>query len=321
MTVAAPCAAELTRTFRAMASGVVLRVVEPGPDAGVALSAAAAVFGQVEAACTRFDPASPLMRANANPQETHPAPPLLRAALAEALRAHKETGGLFDPRILATLTGWGYDRSLPFEDGRVCLPAGPAATIPPAGRPPWRPELSAAGVRLGADPVDLGGIGKGLAVRWAAAELAGAGTASLVDAGGDLYAAGEGPEGGGWRIGVESPLGGSEPLAVLALADRGCATSSVRVRRWSVGGRQVHHLIDPRTGVSGGAGLLAVTVVHPDPAWAEVWSKTLFLAGARAVAHAADDRAVAALWVDEQGQVGTSAALAPYLLWSGPHVA
>ena len=35
----------------------------------------------------------------------------------------------------------------------------------------------------------------------------------------------------------------------------------------------------PRTGEPGGHGLVAVTVAHPDPAWAEVWSKTLFLAG------------------------------------------
>lgn len=107
-------------------------------------------------------------------------------------------------------------------------------------------------------------------------------------------------------------------MALLCLADRGCATSSVRVRLWSIGGRKVHHLIDPRTGLPGGAGLLAVTVVHADPAWAEVWSKALFLTGAQQVASTADDRAMAALWVDERGLVGMSVALAPYLLWTPP---
>lgn len=325
MTVALPDTADtaqLTRTFRSMASDVTVWVVEPGPGAEAAVSRAVEVFARVERACTRFDPESPLMRANASPRDSHPAPAELRNALSEALRAHHETVGLFDPRILTTLTGWGYDRSLPFEGGGVSLLTdAPAVVRAPAGlRPPWQPELSEAGIRLGDEPVDLGGIGKGLALRWAAEGLAGAGSSFLLDAGGDIYASGEGPESGGWRIGVESPLGGPDPLAVLSLVDRGCATSSVRVRRWSVDGRQVHHLVDPRTGVPGGAGLLAVTVLHPDPAWAEVWSKALFLAGAQDVARAATDRGLAALWVDEQGRAGSSPALAPHLLWEGPHV-
>ncbi len=59
------------------------------------------------------------------------------------------------------------------------------------------------------------------------------------------------------------------------------------IHRWATAdGRTVHHLIDPRTGEPGGDGLLAVTVAGPDPAWSEVWSKSLFLAGARAIADA-----------------------------------
>ena len=64
------------------------------------------------------------------------------------------------------------------------------------------------------------------------------------------------------------------------MTDAACATSSVRVRRWRRGGEQVHHLIDPRSGRSADGGLAAVTVVAADPAWAEVWSKSLFVAGA-----------------------------------------
>ena len=48
-------------------------------------------------------------------------------------------------------------------------------------------------MRVGAKPIDLGGIGKGLAVRWASQELAGAGEAALVEAGGDVMALGGGP--------------------------------------------------------------------------------------------------------------------------------
>jgi len=312
---------DLTTTFRAMATEVSVRVVEPREGAANAVGRARAVFAAVETACTRFNPDSPLMRANARPREWHQLPPECFDAVTEAERAHRETMGLFDPRVLRTLERWGYDRTLAFETTEVAVqpgaPAGRHKRLPLATRRPWRPGLDHDGraVRLGDEPIDLGGIGKGLAVRWAAGQLEAAGSATLVEAGGDIYAGGPGPEGSGWLIGVEDPNGGADPVAVLSVQDAGCATSSVRVRHWKVGDRQVHHLIDPRTGRPGGQGMAAVTVVHPDPAWAEVWSKSLFLTGRGGIRHEADARDLAALWVDEAGVVGSSRAMKPLISW------
>ena len=101
----------------------------------------------------------------------------------------------------------------------------------------------------------------------------------LLEAGGDLVARGCDPDGDPWHVGIEDP-GGGDDLAVIAL---------VRLRRsrprrsgsisWIVDGRTVHHLIDPRTREPADTGLLAVTVALADPAWAEVWSKVLFVGG------------------------------------------
>jgi thiamine biosynthesis lipoprotein len=152
-------------------------------------------------------------------------------------------------------------------------------------------------------------------VRWAAEALTGAGRASLVEAGGDLFAAGPGPDCDGWRVAVEDPRGGREPVAVLRLQDLGAATSSTRVRHWQVDGREVHHIVDPSTGEPAESGLLAVTVVGPDPARAEVWSKALFVAGRGRVRQLADERDIAALLVDSERVVGVSRAMRPYVLW------
>ena len=319
---------DVTHRFRAMACDVTLWVAAPHGDPAGPLHRAAAVFHRVQAACTRFDPDSPLMRANAAPRSWHEVPDELYQAVQEAHGAYRRTGGRFDPRVLAVLRSWGYDRSLAFTGGPPEL-TGPAGTgrvrrpwrrpaVPAApGRRRWRPgfDPTRRAVRLGADPVDLGGIGKGLAVRWAAGELAGAGPASLVEAGGDLYAAGTGPDGTGWRVAVEDPRGGTAPVAVLSLTDRACATSSVRIRRWRVDGREVHHLVDPGSGQAAGAGLLAVTVVDTDAAAAEVWSKALFVTGRAGIRAEATAAGLAALWVDGEGTIGSSAALAPYLIW------
>jgi thiamine biosynthesis lipoprotein len=308
---------DLVERFRAMACDVTLRVVEPTTAAAKAVARARAVFEHVEHACTRFDAASPLMQANVRPEDWHVVPAELYFAVREAAAAHRATAGRFDPRVLRALQQIGYDRSLPFAAGPVTTTAGPDADETPETTAPWRPELDRPrrAIRLGPAPIDLGGIGKGLAVRWAADRLASVGRAVLVEAGGDCYLRGDGPEGAGWRIGVEDPRGGTAPLAVLTLADLACATSSIKLRRWVNAGRTVHHLIDPRTGAPGGDGLLAVTVVGADPALAEVWSKALFLEGLDGIERLARVSGLAALWVADDGALGTTPDLDELVIW------
>lgn len=309
----------LARSFRAMASPVELRVLDPHPHAAARLERAELVVREVERHCSRFDPTSALSRANAAPDAWHVVPDVLADAVLEAERAHRETDGLVDPRVLDSLLAWGYDRSLPFGDGDVTTAAvAPAAPLVERWRPATRPGTHPR-LHLGGRPIDLGGIGKGLAVRWAAAELAGSGASWLVDAGGDEYLGGPGPTGTGWRVAVEDPLGGTSPVLVLAVRDAGCATSSTRLRRWTAGGAPVHHLVDPRSGRPGGAGLASVTVVGPDAAWAEVWTKALFLTGADAIGTEARDRGLATAWVTTDGRVGTSPAMDPLVIWRRDH--
>ena len=136
-----------------------------------------------------------------------------------------------------------------------------------------------------------------------------------MDAGGDCRFGGPGPEGDGWRVGVEDPFGDERPLAVLRADDLAVATSSVRLRTWSAGGRQVHHIVDPRTGASAAGGLRAVTVVADDPARAEVWAKALLVAGLGAAPALAELHGLAALWVGDDGHVEVTPAMRPLLLW------
>ncbi len=314
--------------FRAMATDVTLRVAHPTGDPEPALREAQEVFTRVEAACTRFDPTSPLMRANAEPGRWHVVPWELAAAVEEAAQAHRDTDGVFDPRILGDLVQLGYDRTLPFAQGEVSLAeatgrhAHDGMVVRPATR--WQPEYDHRDgqhlIHLGGSPIDLGGIGKGLAVRWASHRLWAVRGGSMVSAGGDCQFTAPAPEEAGWRVGLEDPRGGPDPLAVFEIADGGCATSSVRLRRWQVGGRTVHHLIDPRTGRSGGDGLLAVTVIHPDVATAEVWSKTLFLSGSRHIRDRAAERELSAAWVEADGRLHVNERAADFLIWSGGHV-
>ena len=179
-------------------------------------------------------------------------------------------------------------------------------------------------------PVDLGGIGKGLALRWAADaidDLAGQtriGTCPsmaalpgfLIDAGGDIVTSGFVAPGQAWSVGIENPTRRRTPQPSCSAAGRSAiATSSISRLHWEQDGRQVHHLIDPRTGEPGGDGLISVTVAGPDPAWSEVWSKALFLEGAAGIAAAARRRGMAAWWIATDGSLEMTPAARQRTTW------
>lgn len=307
-------AADWQDTFRCMASDINVRITAGADVAARAFEQIVTIFGDVERQCTRFDPTSDLMRANASGDGWCAVGPYCYAALAAAHRAHDLTGGRFDPRVLTTLHRLGYDRSLAFAAGDVVTAGQPS---PAPVRSPWQPQFDATQrrVRVGTDPIDLGGIGKGLALRWAVAQIIDSTPSFVLDAGGDCYLAGTGPDGAGWNVGVEDPFGGAGPVAVLSISDAACATSSIRLRHWTAGGRPAHHLIDPRTAAPGGGGLRAVTVVGPDPADAEVWTKVLFLEGAAGIEAAANRLGLAALWIGEDQSLSISDAGREYVIW------
>jgi thiamine biosynthesis lipoprotein len=117
-------------------------------------------------------------------------------------------------------------------------------------------------------------------------------------------------------VGIEDPCAAGEHAAVILVEEGAIATSSIVVNRWHApDGRLVHHLIDPATGEPGGEGLLAVTVALGDPAWAEVWSKTLFLAGRNEIGSLARSRGLAAWWVTEAGVLEMTPAARVRTIW------
>jgi thiamine biosynthesis lipoprotein len=284
-----------------MASPLRLRACASPGAAARAWAGVVDEFEACEAAMSRFRDSSELTALNRSSATGRPVRVgrRLERALVTADRARRVTEGRFEPRVLMDLERLGYPGgvalpTLPASPG-LTLSSRPAAANPVVGR-------AAPGALVVEHPIDLGGIGKGLALRWAGDRIAASGvTRFLLEAGGDLVARGASPEGGPWQIGIEDPGGGREPLAVVSVADGAVATSSVRVHAWVANGRAVHHLLDPKTGEPAELGLVAVTVAGPDPAWAEVWSKSLFLAGRDDIAGEARRRGFAAWWVTSDG--------------------
>ena len=304
-----PPAAEVDRALHVRegrALGSPLRLVafsRPGIDA--AWAAIRAEFAAVDAAMSRFREDSEVTRLNRSGRASSISR-RLRASLVLADRARRLTGGRFDPRILRDLERLGFEAA-DIGDGRARAHDGDRGLDRVVRR------CEDGGVEV-PRPIDLGGIGKGLALRWAADAAARfLDGPFLIDAGGDLTTRAAPP--GGWSIGIEDPLGNG-PIATCALGDdQAIATSSIRNGRRPGSDGPVHRIIDPMTGRSGGAGVAAVTVVWPDPAWAEVWSKSLFLAGAAGIAAEARARGLAAWWVDDRGAIAMTPAARLATTW------
>ncbi|MDA8344184.1 MAG: FAD:protein FMN transferase [Thermaerobacter sp.] len=288
--------------WTAMASPISLHMPDLGEEIGYAV--ARAVAEDIEAseeALSRFRQSAELVRLNACLGKWTTVSWRLYAALSASCVANRRTFGLFDPRVLQRLESYGYT-------------GVPREAEEPREEGPWLERSPRARAVLVRAPLDLGGIGKGLSVRWAARIVRRLTRNFLLNAGGDLLACGSGPDGGGWQVGIEDPLAPESLKAALRIARHAsvCTSSTSRLR-WQHADGWVHHLIDPRTDSPGGAGLLAVTVIGEDPAWAEVWSKALFLHGRSGIARAAAGRAV--LWVTQSGELGLTDEAETHVFW------
>jgi thiamine biosynthesis lipoprotein len=209
---------------------------------------------------TRFSDRSELAFLNGAKGEWVHVSAEMEALLREALNAYELSAGLVNAAVLPSMLAIGYTRS---------LAAGPSRTnLADARPPPPLPEVlsvrpGSARLQAGCG-LDLGGIAKGWMADRLCAQL---GRNALANLGGDLRAIGPGPNDDGWPVGFAG--------VTVMLRDQGAATSSVRRRRWG----DLHHLIDPRTGLPSQSGLEEVSVVAATGCDAEVFAKTALLLG------------------------------------------
>jgi thiamine biosynthesis lipoprotein len=242
---------------------------------------------------TRHDPASDLMRANADPRPTLSVPPTLAAALGWAADASVLTAGIVDAtllreRLAAEAPAAGFvppTRYVPAA-GRTSpsLAVDPPAV--PTGRPAWRLDASRhRGALLTRPPgtaFDLDGVAKGWIADRALA-LLDRYPGALIDADGDLAI--RSAEGDAWEVGVADPRSAGAQLAVFVLpgaalgARYGLATSGTSVHRWAAPEGTRHHLIDPRTGRPAATDVVQATVLAGSARTAESWAKTAVVLG------------------------------------------
>jgi thiamine biosynthesis lipoprotein len=230
-----------------------------------ALEAVEAVIAElrfVESTMTRFRNDSDIGRANALASRDGVAVRTETAEVIEtALRWASLSDGRFDPAIGAASELWDVTNRLE--------PPPVEAVQRLAGREFWRHvdierRAGEGVVRYGESDLhlDLGGIGKGYSLDRAVSVLRERGIRhAIVNLGGDLYALGESPEGGDWRVGIRSPDHLGSVALTLEVSNRAIATSGDYERFFRWHGERFHHLIDPVTAAPRRTSVRSVTVL------------------------------------------------------------
>ncbi len=296
-------------TFRAMGCQMLAALDADTAEAGEALRNVPVWFELWENSLSRFRPNSELSRLNARTGEWVAVSQTLWDVLHAALRAARDTTGLVIPTALSAMQAIGYTRS--FEHIGSDLVEMSVTVAPPAHLTNWEDiQMDAANRAVWVPPgalLDLGGVAKGWCADQAARRLAAYGPA-LVDAGGDIAIAPATDRATDFPIGIAAPAGDSPTpdalLGMISVRAGGVATSGRDYRRWQIGAREVHHLIDPRTGEPAQTDVLTATAIAPTAAQAEVIAKTALLLGSDAgLAWAAAQPDAAALLVCEDGRI------------------
>lgn len=270
-------AAARIRTVYAM--DTVMNLTVYGADEQT-LDAAEALLHELDTAVlSRTAEGSALARLNADGAGEYDADDALLAPIETALAVSAATEGAFDPTLARVMDAWGFtgaERRVPEESELAALRAQTGTD-----KVTLRETESGCAVALsGGVQLDLGGIAKGYAADLLCARLREEGvTSAALDLGGDVCVLGTKPDGSAWRIAVKDPADGESYLGVLSAADVCIVTSGVYERYFEENGVRYHHIIDPATFAPAESGLVSVTVVCENGAWADALSTACFVLG------------------------------------------
>jgi len=128
--------------------------------------------------------------------------------------------------------------------------------------------------------IDLGGIAKGYAVDRAIEALRKNGIRrALVNAGGDLYALGSGPGDEKWQVGIQDPREEGKLLGIIKVKDVGVATSGDYRRYFTIEGKRLSHIVNPKTGQTVQDVPMSVTVIAPHATTTDALATGVFVLG------------------------------------------
>lgn len=246
---------------------------------GISNEAFSAIDG-LEARISTWRPDSRTSRVNqfASQRPVETSQELIRL-IQSSKKVYEATEGAFDITVGPLLDLWGFYRQqghLPSEEelkqardrvGLKYVEVDPEANTV---------RFLRDGMRL-----DFGGIGKGLALDYAAEVLRSQGVKSAVLHSGTstVVALGHPPGKTGWTVAIRSPYNKiREHVDEVSIHDESLSTSSGTERYFELEGKRYGHIFDPRTGIPVDE-LLSATAIAPTGLESDALSTAFFVIG------------------------------------------
>lgn len=251
------------------------------------------LFRKKQRVFCRFNSRSELSRLNRNLEVWQEVSPDMLYLSKRALFYHKESNGLYDPRVIEYLEKMGYRKHE--SAGRKSLnkfrKTGNLAR-----------DLKVRGNKIYlARRMDFSGIAKGYIIDEAAKLLKKRGWKNFfINVNGDAYVSGRNHRGEEWKLPIE---GARDKKAFLLLSDKAIATSGVIKKYWKFRGKKVHHLINPKYPNIFSFEIRSVVIVNKKAEWADGRAKVLILMGTKKGLAFAKKKKLQAIFVDKKGKL------------------
>jgi len=270
------------------------------------------IFAKNEKIFSRFDSESELSKINSHLGEEIKISQEMCDVLILCLKFNKISNGYFDPRVIENLEKIGYDKD--FRSNDLNTEKGKEIVLEKNERELTQElilDIEKKTVQT-EKRIDTTGIAKGWTVDRAAEFLAGKGYENfIVDAGGDMFAKGLDVNNEEWRIGIE---GLDDDKVMLKLNQEGIATSGISRKRWQVGEKKFHHLINPKDPENFSYDIKTVTVIDDSTVEADGRAKVLVIMGKEKGLQFAEENNIKALFLDYRGNVYLSKAIKKHLI-------
>jgi thiamine biosynthesis lipoprotein len=156
--------------------------------------------------------------------------------------------------------------------------------------------------------LDLSSIGQGYSVSQLAAilEMQGANN-YLVEIGGELQTRGTKPDGSAWRVALEKPLSNERTLHKIITINQNeplaITTAGTYRHFFDANGQRYSHILNAKTGKPITHQTVSVSVFNTSATTAELWDTALLCLGREAGIEVANQAGIAALFIEQQGEV------------------
>lgn len=240
------------------------------------------VLNNIDNTLSMFNPKSTISRINVNDTnvKSHPYVALL---LDKSKRINKESFGYFDPTVAPLVNLWGFGtksrESIPTDkqiSDALQFVGISDISIDKEGRMRKKHPQTI---------IDFSSIAKGFACDELGSMLERNGIRDyLIEIGGEIKMRGKNPQGEKWHVSIDRPIENDSDVIhqsaiVLALTDKGLATSGNYRNYRRVNGKNIAHIINPRTGFPEQSNLLSATIIAGNAADADAYATACMAMG------------------------------------------